>query len=465
MEQDRVLVDWLTVVISIPANQSDKDPWESEHHKILPLQKRAISASQVAKQLLAILQLDGTETNFDYWKLSGSAFPYDVAYVRDGFKLFFTCDNDSPTTRQKMGIRLDCQGRGCRYISAALARQGKTWQDLFKDLAFVFGEYLHVTRIDVARDYTKKDYHLTPQSLYKRLEHTRCVNAGLKKGLPQVLTKKENFSFTQSAKVSGENTGSTLYVGKPGNQLLLRVYDKLAERVYHHGDTWLKKNLKFWVRYEFECHGEIAEKCVSALASGMTGGDVWVSCMARTMTILPTKLEFDRKKTTQIEVKKKKKTELVSVPTWWADFVGEGVDQLGLTVSARERPDLYSDKWLETTVAHTIFGRLITEKMLGGDPAGLLRHWLEQGSKQLSQKDIDNIKTVCQGLYQGSGKPSTKFAKDWTDNAEKIFGKKLRDRFAQEKTYDTAKDFDRYQKGFSYPGTFKHFLQWVDKDN
>lgn len=465
--KDRILIDWLTLRISMPYQVLPDKEYESDHHRLVPGARSLFTSYDIAEKLIKCLHLLDDQ-GLDAWKLSQSSWPYDVSYVRDGFKIYFNVDTNGPEVRKQMGCKLDIQGRGCRYLDDAFSRQGLTWKQFFEELAFVFGEYLSIRRLDLARDYFKKAYHLSPQGLYKRLERTRRAR---QKGLPksewQVFSKKKHFEFIESAKVSGEVTGATLYVGKSQDSLMLRVYDKTAERVYSHGDTWEKYRHPNWIRYEFQTRGEVSEKIVKALVEGKTAGQIWLSCMARTMTILPTNLEKKRKKTVQVKYTARTKTKKLSVPKWWAQFTSsDQVDKLHLVETPREKMDLYSDSWLGGAVGHTMYGRLVAEVLMGGDPATLLSHWLRQGSAQLSQKDIDAIKIAVAGLHIPGGGEAESYAKSWTEKAKKLFGEQaLASRFAQEDEIDYMRDRERFEQGLSLPGTMERYGRWIEGKN
>lgn len=487
---DRVCIDWLTIVLPYSYKEVPLDEYhfESDHHNPVKAGKPTIEDYSLIDDFLKVLAIDGKRfTDFTIFRNMQNAKPYDTRYIRDGFDLRFNdlpshywyfsgeSNNDGfmPVNRFQMGIKLDVQGRGCRFIEHALARDGHDWHWFFAELLAKFPN-ITFRRIDVAYDIFYRDDHLAPSGIYKRFERTRKAIFEGKPNERQVLTRRRNFKFYHGGELTrGNITGDTFYLSS-GSNLMLRIYDKNAERIYSHGDTWrLSKDGKskhYWTRYECQTRGDVAQKIANAFADGKTGGYIWRSCINRLFTILPTPLEVKRKKTRQIKYCAVSKVRKISVPKWWADFIdNSAIDKLDLTTVVKRSDVVGSENWLEGPVGHSIFERLIAELLMGGDPAKLLAHWIKQGNCQVNASDAKGIEAQVNLLRDLQRRKLDKDLTEeikWTENLRKNFGSKLQEKLAMEFDLDEEKDRDKLKQAYEYnlmykPNDLDRYFKWL----
>lgn len=104
-------------------------------------------------------------------------------------------------------------------------------------------------------------------------------------------------------------------------------------------------------------------------------------------------------KTTKIKRKPSSKVYKVSVPKWWADFIdNDGLDNLNLATHVTRSDIEGTDSWVQGPVAHSIFQRLVSELLQGGDPVKLLEHWIQQGNHQINYSDIKKLEAQVNAL-------------------------------------------------------------------
>lgn len=405
-EVQQFRLDWVRLLIPYSYTLVCDETRDSAHHHKLDVGKVNEGFSSIVKSLFSILAIDGpNKTDLEFFEFYQGGKPYDARYSRDGFDLRFNqleASAKAPVTRIQMGLKLDIQGRGCRYIERALSRDGHSWRWLFMALRSKFPD-IKYRRIDIARDYYRYTRHLTPWSILSRFNKERRYVEETGKHGKFVITRRHSFrGYNAGDAVDGVVKGDTFYLGSPSDSLMLRIYDKEAERIFSHGDTWRLrgKNKKYWYRWEIQISGDVADKVGNLLADGKSGSSIWLSCINRMFAIAPTPLEQKRGHKVKVKTRiydpqnGKYIDKDIEVADWWADWINQSaVDQYHLTTIVRYSDIESSDNWLEGPVAHSLAVRLVTHVLRGGDGEKLVQHWLKQGNKQLNFSDINRVKS------------------------------------------------------------------------
>lgn len=127
---------------------------------------------------------------------------------------YFSCISIHYNGREDMGVWVEMSGQGCRTFES-LSSVG--WDNLFK---FIHDNELHMTRLDVAYD-----DHTGILPLDRIIEDTR---AGM------FVSRMNYWETVLSSK------GATVQIGSPQSKVLIRIYDKAAERGYDSDVHWIR---------------------------------------------------------------------------------------------------------------------------------------------------------------------------------------------------------------------------------
>ena len=183
------------------------------------------------------------------WSLSTSfvnGYPLDLYFghihIRHG------ADNpayydDPKKARNDMGISLDMSGQGCREFESW---SNKSWQDLITDIfrcGGVLGARMKITRLDLAYD-----------------DHSGLLNIWrMKRDVEDrnYISKSKKSMIIWSDDQETDIHGLTLEIGSKKSPVLIRIYDKAAERGYKHE--------KHWIRVELQLRQERAQEAMKLL--------------------------------------------------------------------------------------------------------------------------------------------------------------------------------------------------------
>lgn len=127
---------------------------------------------------------------------------------------YFSCISIHYNGREDMGVWVEMSGQGCRTFED-LSDVG--WDNLFK---FIHQNDLHMTRLDVAYD-----------------DHTGVLP------IDEIFEDVQSGMFVSrmnywQAMLSSE--GTTVQIGSPQSKVLVRIYDKAAERGCEPGTHWIR---------------------------------------------------------------------------------------------------------------------------------------------------------------------------------------------------------------------------------
>ncbi|MDD6159987.1 MAG: replication initiation factor domain-containing protein [Oscillospiraceae bacterium] len=132
--------------------------------------------------------------------------------------------------RDDMGVWCEMSGQGCRSFEDFTTLPNK-WDDLISDLLYMG---MHVTRLDVAFD-----------------DHTGLLDINR----IAADTEQQHFvSRMNSWQCTRSNKGTSVQIGSPQSKVLVRIYDKAAERGFEEADQ------VHWVRVELQLRDDRASE-------------------------------------------------------------------------------------------------------------------------------------------------------------------------------------------------------------
>lgn len=131
---------------------------------------------------------------------------------------YFSCISVHYNGREDMGVWVELSGQGCRTFESL---SSKSWDDLFQ---WITAQQLKITRLDVAFD-----DHTGVLDIAQIVEDTRQQH---------YVSRSDYWETVLSSK------GSTVQIGSPKSKVLVRVYDKAAERHCEPGTHWIRVELQ-----------------------------------------------------------------------------------------------------------------------------------------------------------------------------------------------------------------------------
>ena len=180
MQTDLVLIDWLSITSKI-------------HTK---------------EQIVALLGMESAS-----WTVTKGAHGY-----KD--RLYYNCISIHYNGSPDQGVWLDMSGQGCRCFETV----GHGDFDMLLQLVQDNPEQMKVTRMDVAYD-----------------DHSGILD------LPQLCqdTRLQNYVAKATAwQVVESNKGAAVYIGSQQSEVLIRIYDKAAERNITDGTHWVRVEMQ-----------------------------------------------------------------------------------------------------------------------------------------------------------------------------------------------------------------------------
>lgn len=135
-------------------------------------------------------------------------------------RLYFGCISVHYNGREDMGVWCEMSGQGCRNFED-LTQLPNKWDDL---LSFIHGNHLHITRLDVAYD-----DHTGILDIQRVADDTEAQ---------RFVSRMKYWETVRSCK------GINVQIGSPQSKVLVRIYDKAAERGYDDGRHWVRVELQ-----------------------------------------------------------------------------------------------------------------------------------------------------------------------------------------------------------------------------
>lgn len=138
--------------------------------------------------------------------------------------------DDPKKARLDMGISLDVSGQGCRELESW---SSKSWFDVIRDIfrcGGVLGARMKVTRLDLAYD-----------------DHSGLLNMWqMKRDVEDrnYISKSKKSMIIWSDDQDSDIQGLTLQIGSKSSPVLIRIYDKAAERGYQREKHWIRVELQ-----------------------------------------------------------------------------------------------------------------------------------------------------------------------------------------------------------------------------
>ena len=142
---------------------------------------------------------------------------------------YFSCISIHYNGRSDMGVWVELSGQGCRTfesLSTLASDPEEKWRKLF---AFIVEQELKITRLDVAYD-----DHIGVLDIREIASDTQCG---------MYISRSNYWETILSSK------GTTVQIGSPQSKVLIRIYDKAAER---------GKTDEHWVRCELQLRDDRA---------------------------------------------------------------------------------------------------------------------------------------------------------------------------------------------------------------
>jgi len=139
---------------------------------------------------------------------------------------YFSCISIHYNGRDDMGVWVEMSGQGCRTFESLSTIK---WEDLFK---FIHKNDLHMTRLDVAFD---DHTGILPMD-----EIISDAQAGM------FVSRMNYWETVLSSK------GATVQIGSPQSKVLIRIYDKAAERGYDSDVHWIRCEMQLRDSRAFE---------------------------------------------------------------------------------------------------------------------------------------------------------------------------------------------------------------------
>ena len=131
---------------------------------------------------------------------------------------YFSCISIHFNGRDDMGVWCEMSGQGCRTFESLSSR---SWESLF---AWIASQGLKITRLDVAFD-----------------DHTGVLDI---KQIVQDTMEGNYVSRSDYWETVLSSKGSTVQIGSPQSKVVVRIYDKAAERHCEPGTHWIRVEIQ-----------------------------------------------------------------------------------------------------------------------------------------------------------------------------------------------------------------------------
>ena len=149
-----------------------------------------------------------------------TACPWQETKGAHGYRdrKYFSCISVHYNGREDMGVWVEMSGQGCRTFESLST---KSWEDVF---GWIAAQQLKITRLDVAFD-----DHTGVLDIDEIVDDTREQ---------RYVSRSDYWETVLSSK------GSTVQIGSPKSKVLVRIYDKAAERHCEPGTHWVRVELQ-----------------------------------------------------------------------------------------------------------------------------------------------------------------------------------------------------------------------------
>lgn len=309
----------------------------------------------------------------DFLELDYGSFGYRRSIGNNHIKIFYDGRHD-------MGIHLQMTGQGCREYENC--KGFISWEIAFIKMIDLG---CNCTRLDLAIDDYNGGFSI------KQIE--RKIKAG------EVVSRfKDATNYEKVRLRDGYVKGQTLYFGSSSSRVMVRFYDKLAERI-NKGEV-LDDDIESWIRVELELRKERAHKAMSLIAfEEMAAGAVGMGVLKEYIRFLK------RGKDTN-------KSRWKTAP-FWEKFL-KNVEPLRITEKPVSKTIEDKINWLERQVAPSL--KTVAE----AESLDFVIHMIDQALDRLKESDlimIDQYKNEKKRLQEAA---RVKFMRSIGCTAEQI---------------------------------------------
>lgn len=338
------LIDWLTVTF--------KSDTVASVIAMLGLDASEFTEQQSFKNGYP---LDTFFSNIHIW--SGAD---DPQYYKPGFNKAGKWITAEMKARNDMGVCLNLSGQGCRSFEE-FSKVG--WFELFKR---IFQHDGHITRLDLAYD-----DHFGVIDIYRFAADIRDRN----------YRSKAKFAEIQWSDNQDEDLqGITVYIGRKSSDVLIRVYDKAAERGYDRD--------RHWVRIELQLRDQRADEALRCLYRKESVGMVTAGILRNYLTVCVPTLDTNKSRW--------------PIAYYWQRVLGQ-METIRLWVAPGEPYNFYKS---EDQVIKQYAQFLITLEQIHGNTTDLFaaaRRY--HGNKPLKSKYVNAINEFLAMNRRGSPLP------------------------------------------------------------
>lgn len=241
VQSNLFLIDWLTVTFKSDTVTSVIAMLGLDHD--LFVEKQSFTNGY---------PLDTFFSNIHIWSGADDPQYYKGSYNKQGKWI-----TPEMKARNDMGVCLNLSGQGCR----AFEEHSKVgWFELIKR---IFQHDGHITRLDLAYD-----DHMGVIDIHRFAVDIRDRNYRSKAKTAQIIWSDDQERDIQ---------GISVYIGKRSSDVLIRVYDKAAERGYDAS--------KHWIRVELQLRDERAREAMKALFRKESIGVVAAGILRNYLTV------------------------------------------------------------------------------------------------------------------------------------------------------------------------------------
>jgi len=289
-----------------------------------------------AKEPFTALKFLGMQDiEYDKWRFDRGHNGYKDGMYYNGIGIFYNGQDN-------MGVCVSMSGQGCRTYEDILTADWSNWYELFKRLIDV--DEINVTRLDIACD--EKEGILDINKIIRYTEKGYWI-------------KK-----LKAWKTTKGSDGSSVQFGQRGGNILIRIYDKAAER---------GKEGEHWIRCEMQLGKGLAENMLKEILKRDNVGEVYCSVLNNYLRFY----EHDDERPTRC-----------TTSPWWANFV-QTAEKLRLFQHVGVVYNLSRiEGYLEKQVANSLYTYLAAQSATGMKSLALL---LKGKRDRLSKKQTELI--------------------------------------------------------------------------
>lgn len=269
----------------------------------------------------------------------------DPKYYTDGFNSNGVWVTAEMKARNDMGVCLNLSGQGCRTFEE---HSSVDWMTLFELIDKYHG---HVTRLDLAYD-----DHMNVVDIHRLACDVHDRNYRSKAKYADIL-----WSDNQDLDIQG----LTIYIGKKSSDVLIRIYDKAAERGYTD---------RHWIRIELQLRNDRASNALKQLLQRESIGVVSAGILRNYFTVCVPSADSNKSRW--------------SVAYYWERVIGQ-IESIRVWVAPGEPYNFYkTEDHLVKQYAQVI---LTFEKMHGNVFDLLIAARRYHGGKPLKPKYVNAI--------------------------------------------------------------------------